>query len=57
MVNPVPNADGLPLFINDASFDHNPLQTFSTYSRLQDIKQKYDPDGFFENYTGDWSFS
>jgi hypothetical protein len=57
MVNPVPNADGLPLFINDASFDHNPLQTFSTYSRLQDIKQKYDPDGPLENDTGDWSFS
>ncbi|KAG9949481.1 FAD-binding domain-containing protein, partial [Aureobasidium melanogenum] len=57
MVNSVPNAEGLPLFINDASFDQNPLQTFSTYSRLQDIKRKYDPDGFFETYTGGWSFS
>ncbi|KAG9675295.1 FAD-binding domain-containing protein, partial [Aureobasidium melanogenum] len=57
MVNSVPNAEGLPLFINDASYDQNPLQTFSTYSRLQDIKRKYDPDGFFESYTGGWSFS
>lgn len=57
MVNSVPNAEGLPLFINDASFDQNPLQTFSTYSRLQNIKRKYDPDGFSEKYTGGWSFS
>ncbi|KAH0389919.1 FAD-binding domain-containing protein, partial [Aureobasidium melanogenum] len=57
MVNSVPNAEGLPLFINDASYDQNPLQTFSTYSRLRDIKRKYDPDGFFESYTGGWSFS
>jgi len=57
MVNSVPNAEGLPLFINDANYDQNPLQTFSTYSRLQEIKRKYDPDGFFEKYTGGWSFA
>jgi len=57
MVNSVPNAEGLPLFINDANYDQNPLKTFSTYPRLQEIKQKYDPDGFFANYTGGWSFS
>lgn len=57
MVNSIPNAEGLPLFINDASFDQDPLRTFSTYARLQDIKRKYDVDGFFQNYTGGWSFS
>jgi hypothetical protein len=57
MVNSVPSAEGLPLFINDANYDQNPLQTFSTFSRLQSIKHKYDPDGFFANYTGGWSFA
>ncbi|KAF2155429.1 FAD-binding domain-containing protein [Myriangium duriaei CBS 260.36] len=47
MVNSVPNAKGLPLFINDAA----------TYSRLQSIKKKYDPDNFFAKYTGGWSFA
>lgn len=46
----------LPLFINDAAWDQNPLTTFSTYQRLKGIKQKYDPDGFFSNYTGGWAF-
>ncbi|KAH8691622.1 hypothetical protein BGW36DRAFT_304868 [Talaromyces proteolyticus] len=50
------NAEGLPLFINDASYDQNPLSTFSTYSKLQGIKKKYDPDNFFADYTGGWSF-
>ena len=57
MVNSVPNAEGLPLFINDANYDQNPLKTFSTYKELQEIKSKYDPDGFFANYTGGWSFA
>ena len=57
MVKSVPNAEGLPLFINDANYDQNPLETFSTYKKLQAIKTKYDPDGFFANYTGGWSFS
>jgi hypothetical protein len=57
MVNSVPNAQGLPLFLNAASYDQRPLETFSTYSRLQEIKGKYDPEGFFQNYTGGWSFS
>lgn len=56
MVASVSNAEGLPLFINDANKDQNPLTTFSTYSTLQQIKQKYDPDDFFSNYTGGWSF-
>ncbi|KAJ5703694.1 hypothetical protein N7493_011619 [Penicillium malachiteum] len=51
------NAEGLPLFINDASYDQNPLQTFSTFSKLQEIKKKYDPDSFFADYTGGWSFA
>ncbi|KAJ6008068.1 hypothetical protein N7540_012044 [Penicillium herquei] len=57
MVKETGNAEGLPLFINDASYDQNPLQTFSTFSRLQEIKKKYDPDSFFMNYTGGWSFA
>lgn len=57
MVNSVPNQAGLPLFINDGNFDQNVLHTFSTFSKLQAIKQKYDPDGFFAKYTGGWSFN
>ncbi|KAK4609329.1 hypothetical protein CLAFUW4_14663 [Fulvia fulva] len=57
MVNSVPNAAGLPLFINDANYDQNPLKTFSTYSRLQKIKKNYDPDNFFAKYTGGWNFN
>lgn len=57
MVNSVPNAPGLPLFLNDASYDQHPLKTFSTYPRLQGLKQKFDPDHFFTNYTGGWSFT
>lgn len=43
MVDSMSNAEGLPLFINDASLDQNPLQNFSTYSHLQSIKRRYDP--------------
>jgi FAD/FMN-containing dehydrogenase len=57
MVDSVDNAEDLPLFINDASFDQNPLATFSTYSELQQIKAKYDPDGFFAQRTGGWSLA
>ncbi len=57
MVSSIPNAPGLPLFINDASYDQNPLQTYSTFSRLQGIKRKYDPDNFFATKTGGWSFA
>ncbi|KAJ5172051.1 hypothetical protein N7492_004644 [Penicillium capsulatum] len=56
MVASTTNADGLPLFINDASQDQNPLHTFSTFSRLREIKRKYDPDNFFVDKTGGWSF-
>jgi hypothetical protein len=56
MVKNTTNAEGLPLFINDANYDQNPLSTFSTYSKLQGIKKRYDPDNFFTNYTGGWSF-
>ncbi|KIW09277.1 uncharacterized protein PV09_00198 [Verruconis gallopava] len=57
MVESTPNAEGLPLFINDAAYDQNPLKTFSTYSKLQEIKKKYDPDGFFSSKTGGWNFN
>ncbi|KAF2157207.1 FAD-binding domain-containing protein [Myriangium duriaei CBS 260.36] len=56
MINSIPNSPGLPLFLNDAHYDQNPLSTYSTYSRLQAIKKKYDPDNFFVEYTGGWSF-
>lgn len=52
-----PSAPDLPLFLNDAHADQNPLQTFSTYSKLKAIKQKYDPDGFFTKFTGGWKFT
>ncbi|KAJ5212173.1 FAD-binding type 2 [Penicillium cinerascens] len=51
------NAEGLPLFINDANYDQNPLQTFSAFEKLQEIKKKYDPDNFFADKTGGWSFA
>ncbi|KAJ3571440.1 hypothetical protein NPX13_g5377 [Xylaria arbuscula] len=57
MVDGTPNAEGLPLFLNEAHADQNALKSFSTYSRLQEIKAKYDPDDFFRNKTGGWSFS
>jgi FAD/FMN-containing dehydrogenase len=56
LVDSTPRTPGLPLFINDAHKDQLPLQTFSTFSRLQAIKQKYDPDGFFSSKTGGFSF-
>ncbi|KAJ5929229.1 hypothetical protein N7454_007077 [Penicillium verhagenii] len=57
MVKNTGNAEGLPLFINDANYDQNPLQTFSTFEKLQAIKKKYDPHNFFVDYTGGWSFA
>jgi FAD/FMN-containing dehydrogenase len=56
MVESTQSLKGLPLFINDAAYDQNPLKTFSTYSRLQGIKKKYDPDSFFASKTGGWNF-
>lgn len=56
MVASTTNAEGLPLFINDAHYDQHPLSTFSTYGKLQEIKKKYDPDNFFAAKTGGWSF-
>lgn len=50
------NTPGLPLFINDAAFDQNPLQSFSTYPRLKAAKQRFDPDNFFADFTGGWAF-
>ncbi|KAI1127893.1 hypothetical protein F5Y10DRAFT_241997 [Nemania abortiva] len=57
MVDGTPNAQGLPYFLNEAHADQDALKTFASYSRLQQIKQRYDPDGFFANKTGGWSFS
>ena len=56
LVESTPSAKDLPLFLNDAHVDQNPLLTFSTYPRLKAIKQKYDPDGFFTKSTGGWAF-
>ncbi|CEJ62363.1 hypothetical protein PMG11_10864 [Penicillium brasilianum] len=50
------NAEGLPLFINDANVDQDPLRSFSTFERLKEIKKVYDPDNFFVEKTGGWSF-
>jgi FAD/FMN-containing dehydrogenase len=56
LVESTPRPEGLPLFINDAAEDQHALSTFSTYPRLQTIKRKYDPDGFFSSKTSGWSF-
>ncbi|KAL2823546.1 hypothetical protein BDW59DRAFT_163124 [Aspergillus cavernicola] len=57
LVEEVPPTEGLPLFINDAMRDQNPLRTYGGYERLKGIKAKYDPDGFFSERTGGWDFS
>ncbi|KAI0143150.1 hypothetical protein GGR57DRAFT_495334 [Xylariaceae sp. FL1272] len=57
LVESTPNAANLPFFLNEAAYDQDPLKTFTSYSRLQQIKAKYDPDGFFSSKTGGWSFS
>ncbi|KFY81129.1 hypothetical protein V499_00063 [Pseudogymnoascus sp. VKM F-103] len=57
MVEAIPNAKGLPLFINDASFDQNPLETYGGYETLKIAKAKYDPEGFFSSKTGGWKFT
>ncbi|KAI8944854.1 hypothetical protein F4801DRAFT_161531 [Xylaria longipes] len=57
MVDGTPNAEDLPYFINEAHVDQDALKTFSSYERLKEIKRKYDPDGFFANKTGGWSFN
>ncbi|KAL4746906.1 hypothetical protein BDW72DRAFT_197262 [Aspergillus terricola var. indicus] len=56
MVESVPPTEGLPLFLNDASHDQDPLTTFAGYQKLKEIKAKYDPDGFFSKRTGGWAF-
>ncbi|KAK8058618.1 hypothetical protein PG994_009066 [Apiospora phragmitis] len=56
MVEATPSAPGLPLFLNEAAVDQRPLASFPTYRRLQQIKREYDPDGFFANKTGGWTF-
>ncbi|KAI1841670.1 hypothetical protein JX266_012135 [Neoarthrinium moseri] len=56
MVESTPNAPGLPLFLNEAAWDQDPLATFSSFETLKQIKNKYDPDGFFATRTGGWSF-
>ena len=57
MTEAIPNAEGLPLFINDASADQNPLETYGGYETLKLAKAKYDPDGFFSSKTGGWKFN
>ncbi|KAL4919182.1 hypothetical protein BDW62DRAFT_209913 [Aspergillus aurantiobrunneus] len=47
LVEAVPPTEGLPLFINDASHDQNPLVTYGGYEKLKSIKARYDSDGFF----------
>ncbi|KFY31583.1 hypothetical protein V493_00971 [Pseudogymnoascus sp. VKM F-4281 (FW-2241)] len=57
MAEAIPNAEGLPLFINDAHVDQNPLGTYGGYETLKVAKAKYDPDGFFSSKTGGWVFT
>ncbi|KAH8195738.1 hypothetical protein TruAng_010092 [Truncatella angustata] len=57
MVAATPDAPDLPLFLNEAAKDQNPLATFGSFAELQKIKSKYDPDGFFAGKTGGWSFA
>lgn len=46
---------GLPLFVNDAAKDQEVLRTYGGFKKLQKIKKKYDPDGFFTKQTVGWS--
>ncbi len=57
LVDGTPNAEGLPLFLNEAHADQHALKSFPSYPQLQQIKAKYDPDDFFTTMTGGWSFS
>lgn len=57
MVKATTDAADLPLFLNEAAWDQYPLATFSTFDQLKEIKKKYDPQGFFANKTGGWSFN
>lgn len=56
LVDGTPNAEGLPMFLNEAHADQDALKSFSSYARLREIKAKYDPDDFFTTKTGGWSF-
>ncbi|KAI1292600.1 hypothetical protein F5Y03DRAFT_18883 [Xylaria venustula] len=57
LVAGTPNAEGLPFFLNEAHADQDALKSFTTYPYLQQVKAKYDPDGFFSSKTGGWSFA
>ncbi|KAL3487211.1 hypothetical protein BJX62DRAFT_241243 [Aspergillus germanicus] len=56
LVEAVPHDEGLPLFINDATLDQNPLVTYGGYEKLKTLKAKVDGDGFFSTHTGGWAF-
>ncbi|KAF2204036.1 FAD-binding domain-containing protein [Delitschia confertaspora ATCC 74209] len=56
MVESVPSDPSLPLFINDAAKDQEAVKSFSTFERLREIKKKWDPENFFAEKTGGWSF-
>jgi hypothetical protein len=56
MVASTADAPSLPIFLNEAARDQNPLATFSAVQELQETKKKYDPYDFFTNNTGGWSF-
>ncbi|KAI5291537.1 hypothetical protein KEM54_003846 [Ascosphaera aggregata] len=55
MTETIKPAEGLPMFVNDAAKDQEALRTYGGFKKLQEIKKKYDPDGFFTNQTVGWS--
>ncbi|KAL9106843.1 MAG: hypothetical protein Q9227_008176 [Pyrenula ochraceoflavens] len=48
-----------PIFMNDAMYDQQPLQSYpqGSYSRLLNAKKMYDPNGFFTDRTGGFKFT
>lgn len=48
-----------PIFMNDAMYDMQPLQSYKngSYERLLQAKRKYDPEGFFTERTGGFKFT
>ncbi|RDL40051.1 FAD-binding-containing protein [Venustampulla echinocandica] len=48
-----------PIFMNDATYDQKPLQTYENdgYNRLKTIQKSVDPEGFFPGRTGGFKFT
>lgn len=50
-IYPTPYLAGAPIFLNDAQFNQPIIQSYGAYERVKSIKNKYDSEGFFTNYS------